>query len=226
LLSHSAHSRNPRGRGSKTEDRLRTHRSFDLADRVHALRAKAGLTLKELGLRSGISISALSKIENNQLSPTYEKVMALALGLGVDIATLFADDGSRAVTGRRSVTRKGQGATYNTKNYSYELLCSDLARKRLVPLLAIVKARDMKAFGALQAHHGEEVFYVLEGRVILHSEFYEPIELSAGDCVYLDSRMGHGCVAQGMEDAKLFWVCSSEEPIHDIVRTPKKIGER
>lgn len=183
---------------------------FDLGARVRSLRATAELTLKDLSVRSGISVSALSKIENGQLSPTYEKIVGLAKGLDVDVATLFADAYSGSVTGRRSITRKGQGIPYDTRNYAYEILCADLTQKRMIPLLARIKAREIKAFGPMLAHDGEEVFYVLEGRVVLHSEFYEPTELKAGDCVYFDSRMGHGCVARGVEDAVIFWVCASD----------------
>lgn len=197
--------------------RAGTLRSFDLARRVRSLRDLAGLTLRELGLRSGVSISALSKIENRQLSPTYEKIVALAHGLGVDVATLFAGEPARNVIGRRSITRKGQGINYNTSNYGYQLLCADLAHKRMIPLVTRVNAREIKDFGPLLSHAGEELIMVLTGRIVLHTEFYEPTELAAGDCVYFDSCMGHGCVAQGLEEATVFWVCSSED-VQDFVQ--------
>jgi transcriptional regulator with XRE-family HTH domain len=191
-------------------DRPQPPRTLDLGRRVLMLRTAAALTLRELSLRSGISISALSKIENGQLSPTYEKIVALARGLGVDTGALFTDDASHAVTGRRSITRKGQGIPYDTANYAYEVLCADLAKKRMIPLLARIKTAEVKDFGPLLSHEGEEVIFVLLGRIVLHTEFYEPTELAAGDCVYFDSRMAHGCVAHGVEDATIFWVCSSE----------------
>jgi transcriptional regulator with XRE-family HTH domain len=184
-------------------------RSLDLARRVRALRSKSGMTLKELSARSGISISALSKLENGQLSPTYENIVRLARGLAVDITALFADDVPTAVTGRRSITRKGAGVRCETANYDYEMLCTDLARKQMIPLLARVKAKEVKAFGPLIAHEGEEVIYVLSGKIVLHTEYYEPRLLETGDCAYFDSTMQHGCVTQGVEDAVVFWVCSS-----------------
>jgi transcriptional regulator with XRE-family HTH domain len=45
---------------------------FDLARRVRLLRRDAWLYLRELSLRSEISISTLSMIENGKLSPSYE----------------------------------------------------------------------------------------------------------------------------------------------------------
>jgi transcriptional regulator with XRE-family HTH domain len=201
---------------SKTSD-------FDLGGRVHTLRTSAKLTLKDLSVRSRISVSALSKIENGQLSPTYEKIVGLAQGLDVDVATLFAAPYSGSVTGRRSITRKGRGISYDTRNYAYEILCADLTQKRMIPLLARIKEREVRSFGPLLSHDGEEVFYVLEGRVILHSEFYEPTELKAGDCVYFDSRMRHGCVARGVEDALIFWVCTSDA-VSEFSRRASRAG--
>lgn len=42
-------------------------------------RTSKGFSLKELGQRSGISASALSKVENAKMSLTYDKLMLLVL---------------------------------------------------------------------------------------------------------------------------------------------------
>jgi transcriptional regulator with XRE-family HTH domain len=199
-----------------SEDAGQRPRAPALAKRVKDLRTRAGLTLKELSARSAISISALSKLENAQLSPTYENIVRLARGLDVDITVLFSDDVPTAVTGRRTITRKGDGVRCDTANYDYEMLCTDLAQKRMVPLLATVKAKDAKSFGSFIAHEGEEVIYVLSGKIVLHTEYYAPTLLKAGDCAYFDSRMKHGCIAQGIEDAVVFWVCSSSS-VNELV---------
>jgi hypothetical protein len=44
----------------------------------------------------------------------------------------------------------------------------------------------------------------------VHSEFYDPITLHAGEYIYLDSEMGHGyLVAGGFEEATVLAVCAS-----------------
>jgi transcriptional regulator with XRE-family HTH domain len=65
--------------------------SVDLGQRVKSLRQERELTLKQLAARSGTSSSALSKIENNLISPTFDTVQKIASGLGVGIASLFAE---------------------------------------------------------------------------------------------------------------------------------------
>jgi transcriptional regulator with XRE-family HTH domain len=189
--------------------------TVDLGQRVRTLRAARRLTLKNVAERSGLSVSSLSKIENNQLSPTYVSIVRLAQGLGADIAELFSDKaGQRSVpSGRRSITRAGKGQTFRTSGYDYEMLCSDVVGKHIIPVKVRVKAREVRDVGPLVAHEGEEVIYVLSGRIELVTELYESIQLGPGDCVFFDSTMGHLCLACGDEDAEVFWMCSSQHAL-------------
>lgn len=175
---------------------------------LRRLRSRAGLTLQQLSERVGISPSTLSKIENGQLSPTYEKIAALALGLEVDVGELFTQVPRPIPLGRRSITRSGEGVKHETPQYTYEVLNADLSDKRFVPLVTTVKAHSIGEFRGLLRHDGEEFIYVLEGTVVLNTEFYAPTVLKKGDSVYFDSTMGHACVSGGGEDALLLWVCS------------------
>lgn len=182
------------------------------------------MTLKDVADRSGLSVSALSKVENNRLSPTYENIIRLARGLDVDIAALFSDQPMMAPRGRRSITRLGEGKVFKTETYDYEMLCTDVVGKRMIPLKARIKRREWKDFSSLITHEGEEVIYVLAGRIKLVTEFYEAVVLQPGDCVYFDSTMGHVCLAHGMEDAEVFWVCSSSDAIN-VVEHNSESGE-
>jgi transcriptional regulator with XRE-family HTH domain len=193
-------------------------RAIDLGKRIGALRRSRRLTLQMVGHRCGLSVSTISKIERNQLSPTYENIIKLSHGLGVDIATLFSDQPEESPKGRRSITRCGQGKTIVTSTYDYEMLCTDLVGKKIIPLRTRIKAHQRSDFSQLIAHEGEEVIYVLSGRVELITEYYEPTVLEPGDCVYFDSTMGHVCIAQGLEDAEVFWVCSAEGVVDELNR--------
>lgn len=179
-----------------------------LAAKTKSLRLAAKMTLQELSSASGVSQSALSKIENGQLSPTYEKILALAKGLGVDVAELFSDSSAGAPMGRRAITLKGQGVLHSSPQYEYQILCSELSGKQFLPLLATIKAHSVQDFTTLPRHDGEEFVYVVRGEITLHTEFYEPIVLSEGDCCYFDSSMRHGLVSAGKQDAVVVWVCS------------------
>lgn len=179
-----------------------------LARKVRRLRHEANLTLQQLSRQCGISVPTLSKIEKGQLSPTYEKIAALARGLNIQVGELFNENVQAAPTGRLTVTRQGAGVHHETSQYGYEVLCTELAHKQFVPLLTTIKARSIKQFPALLHHDGEEFVFVLEGQITVHTQFYQPVVLQAGDSCYFDSSMGHACVADEA-DAKILWVCSN-----------------
>lgn len=185
----------PRGAGS-------------IASILRRLRREAGYTLQELGDRCGLASSTLSKIENGQMSPTYDTILRVAGGLGLDMAELFTGDSPNDVGGRRTVTRRGQGVIRSTAQYSYEMLAAELSGKQFIPLLTTIAARSIADFPSLVRHSGEEFFYVLSGQVTLHTEHYAATVLEAGDSCYFDSTMGHACVSSGAEPAQILWICS------------------
>lgn len=187
--------------------------------KLRALRAKQGWTLAEVSTRTGLTISTLSKLENDKMSLSYDKMMQIATGLGVDIGTLFArpEDDAEASSaesmippaGRRSITRKGEGRVIEHKNFTQRYPAGDLLRKQLVPIISEVKARSREAYGQLLRHPGEEYLLVLEGAIELHTEFYAPMRLEAGDSIYFDSSMAHGYVAAASGTCRMLSVCST-----------------
>ena len=191
---------------------------------MRSLRAGNGWTLKEMSLRTGIPFSTLSKVEHDRLTLTYDKLQQLGERLGLRMSELFADPGAdqqgRSVTARRSIGTLENAVRVNTKNYDYFYLCTELRRKRVVPILTRIRARSVGEFGQLIRHSGEEWIYVLEGRVEVHTEYYDTVVLEPGQSVYIDSDMGHAFVAaDGCVEAVVIGVCSSahEDHMHEII---------
>src|ERR1700753_1057782 len=76
---------------------------------LRALRVQRGWTLAEVSKPTDLPISTLSKIENDRVSLTYDKLARISTGLGVDISQLFTPQAvPGAVNGRRSITLAGQ----------------------------------------------------------------------------------------------------------------------
>ena len=74
---------------------------LQLGQRVRAIRLSQNLTLEEASKRTGLARSTLSKIENEQISPTFSAVNKLVHGLGIDIPQLFAQPRTGASAGGR-----------------------------------------------------------------------------------------------------------------------------
>ena len=198
--------------GAPASNPTRTH----LSEQLRAIRQQRGWTLRDVSERTGLAISTLSKVEHDQMSLTYDKLVQLAHGLGIGFAELFAPpEHPTMVTARRSVTKNGDGVMQRTANYEYRYLCTELADKRMVPIVTRIRSHTIAEFGPLVSHAGEEFIYVLEGAIYVHTIFYEPVLLQAGDSIYLDSTMGHAYLASGDREAVVLAVCSSDEPNFD-----------
>jgi len=169
-------------------------RAPDLGMRLAALRAKHGHTLKELEQLTDIPASTLSKVQNQQATLSYENLVKLANGLGIEVSELFSEKAIDIKTGRRAITHSGEGLREATDRYSFELLCAELSNKRMNPGIMEISAKTLEEAGGLSRHEGEEFVYVLSGTVEIHSEDYRPIQLEEGDSLYLDSTSGHAYV--------------------------------
>ena len=75
-----------------------------LGERLFEARDRAGLTLRELGQRSGVSWSSISAIEKGRQSATVETIERLALALGVRPSWVaFGEGRGRAARHKRTL---------------------------------------------------------------------------------------------------------------------------
>jgi transcriptional regulator with XRE-family HTH domain len=181
---------------------------LDLGVRVRDLRKSRGWTLEQAARQAGLARSTLSKIENGQMSPTYDALKKLAVGLEITVPQLFTAPRDDRVSGRMTLTRSGEGQAHPTTTYEHELLAGGLTKKAMLPYRARVRARSFDEFDGWVRHDGEEFLYVLTGAIRLITEFYEPIEMRRGDSAYYDASMGHNVISVSAEDATILWVTS------------------
>jgi len=181
---------------------------------LKALRMQRGWTLAEVSKRTELPVSTLSKIENDRMSLSYDKLARISAGLGVDISQLFTPQVAGppgTVSGRRSVTLAGQGQIIETENYGHTYPAADFLSKRFVPVIAELHARTLEEFGEMVRHSGEEYAYILDGTVEFHSELYAPLTLRRGDSIYFDSGMGHAYLAAESGPCRVLSICSGPE---------------
>lgn len=187
--------------------------SHELGTHMKRIRARQGWTLTEMSGNTGIPVSTLSKIERNQLSLSYDKLVALSRRLGIPLSEFFGEAAPvepsvpNRVTARRSVADAGQALHVTTDNHDYYYLCTELRDKRMTPAIVHLRARTLKEFGPLVRHDGEELIYVLEGAAEIHTEFYDPVVLHKGQGMYIDAQMGHATLlAEGSDSTVLLSV--------------------
>nr|WP_321440652.1 XRE family transcriptional regulator [uncultured Hyphomonas sp.] len=174
----------------------------------HHRRARK-MSLQDVSKLTGISISTISKLENNAMELGYTRMMAISEALGVNLTELVSGGDAEIaspITARRSITFKGGGDVTEVDTYIYEYLNTDISKKRMIPTVATVKARSLEEYGELAVHAGEEFVLVLEGEVEFHTEHYEPVRLSVGDSIYIDSTMPHAVITVGEDLARILFV--------------------
>jgi transcriptional regulator with XRE-family HTH domain len=194
---------------------------------LRALRRRHGWTLADVSGRTGFAVTTLSKVENDRISLSYDKLLRLSEGLQIDIEELFVSpaqhSGQAQISGRRSVNRRDEGTLIGTRNYDYRFLNVDIVHKKLIPIVTDIRSRTLEEFGPLVKHPGEEFVYVLEGEVEVHTELYAPFTLTAGESVYLDSTMGHAYLAKGQGLCRTIGICSTAD---QFCETPAKSETR
>ena len=186
---------------------------------VRQLRKNAELTLSELSKKSGLSVSAISKIEREQISPTFFNLMRLAEGLEIHVADLVTVENDRKTpAARMAVTRKAEQVYTETDQYSISPLCGAFDQKRMKPLINRVSPEDPNHPVDNIGHHGEEFVYVLKGSLEIRTDDHKTVFLEEGDSIYFDSSIPHSYVSADAGEAEVcvIWLPASRREGSDL----------
>lgn len=164
----------------------------ELGKRLRRQRLAAGFTLEQLAAQAGFDKGYLSRIENGKKVPPIATLSRLAGALGIEAATLLSAPGIRAPWRGVSVVRHDEkrptvlgGSAFG---YDYFALSDAATSRALQPFLFSFPA-EIDKFVFFQ-HDGEELLYVLTGRVEWQVGMQKYI-LEVGDAIHFDSRMPH-----------------------------------
>jgi transcriptional regulator with XRE-family HTH domain len=171
-------------------------------------RLSRGLTLEASARLVEVTKGYLSKVENNQATPSMGVMVRLADAFGIPLSDLLMPDGQRQPisvvrANERIPTRRG-----NDSGYQFELASTGKLDPRgevFFLTLPVPNGEEPSFF----KHSGEEVFLVLEGRVRFSYAGSEFI-LKKGDCVQFDSNVEHFAISDGDQPAQLFIVTIPE----------------
>lgn len=199
------------------------HDGYNVGKALQRLRKDNDWTLSAVAEKTGVSVSALSKIENNLSSPSFDVMVRLAEGLGMDLLKLLKYDSfATFASGTRVIDRKGGGVQYETLLGKYWAFGAELEKKSMQPgLICLPKGEEKPA--VMSTHGSEEYVYVLRGPVKFYMEPYRATVLEEGDSVYFDSLMPHAFIAVGEQDAFILSINLFDESISKMfkVHIPK-----
>lgn len=163
------------------------------------------MTLQELADRTGLTKGYLSKVERSEKAPPYSTLSKIVGAMGIEITDVLRDDPGPLQDWPIVIGRKEDGRIIRESNhysgYDYEVLAAGKPGKNMEPFIIYAPYE----FSPLFEHEGEELVYVLEGKV----EFKyggETFILSEGDHAYFESRIPHTGRSVGKGRAKLMVV--------------------
>ncbi len=180
----------------------------DLAERIRRWREERGWNQQVLAARAGFARSTLSKIENGQLSPTFEILLKLARGFDCALSDLVRTEGGR-LAGRMVVERGRPAAPIESAGNRLWPLGAELRGRPFQSMLVEFTTTELPPTADWNRHETDDMLHVLSGRLILHTEGYEPVALSQGDTVHFDGTMPHACLSGDADACLCLYVYSA-----------------
>lgn len=191
-----------------------------LGYRIQVRRKQAGLSLRDLAAKTGLTASFLSQVERNQTNPSIDSLRRIAEALQISILYFLAETTQPQLKAR---TSKAKTLTYDpvvransrpqltlpVSGVTYELLTSDLAHK-----IEVVCGRLTPGTGNIARRlrePTEEFIYVLSGALCVGLDSGEHT-LRAGDSIYFSgTALQNLSCASETEDA--VWIFVITPPV-------------
>ncbi len=158
---------------------------------VKQLRNQLGVTARELAALAGLSVSALSKIENGRISPSLSALLALSRALNVPLATLFSQfDKNR----ESSFVPAGEGMHMERRGtregHQYYLLGKSTDGPISFEPYLITIEGNPEPYTSFR-HDGIEFIHMLSGSMV-YQHGSNLFEMKRGDSLTFDSASSHG----------------------------------
>lgn len=169
---------------------------------IRARRESAGLSMRALATRSGVSQPFLSQIENGQASPSMVTLYRLAEALGCQPGELLPQAPSTSVL----VVRAGEGQLLPVGEVVNPAI-GRMISKGDGRMMEVVEYRITPGqyLDEWFQHDGENVVYLVSGRVTVELDGVGRWELAPGDCVYHPGEVRHR------------WLLVGEAPAHVLL---------
>ncbi len=173
--------------------------------RLRHARLVKGLRIKDLAGAVGVSISLISKYENDKLLPPLTVLHALVTALDTNIGALFEPGWTGVGHVARAGTRPriSAGGDGQSAGVTLERLVPSGPGQLLQSNIHIV-APGGGSMGPMR-HDGDELGYVLEGALVLGIDGVEHV-LGPGDSFAFPSTLAHTYRNPGTAVTRVLWV--------------------
>ena len=174
-----------------------------LGQRIRRLRTVRHITLAKLSQSTDLTISFLSQVERDVVSPSVKSIQKIASALGASPGTLFDEP---AAPHALVVRQRARPRVVNAKARAVvEGLASGLLQLSVEPKLLTIQSGGRLGTDAML--RGSEAFgFVVSGRVELIQQQDERVIMHKGDSIYLRHPWPCTMVNTGAQQAEVVWV--------------------
>ena len=182
---------------------LHEHR---FGETVKGFRLRGGLSLRDLAVRTGLSVGMLSQLERNVTSPSLKTLTKLRIGLGVPLSALLEDEGDAPGPDAQHslVRRKLSRPTLDIGDGVLKVLLSPATASNLQVMMLVVTPGGGTG-ATVVGVPGEKAAIVLKGTldVTVADEAYT---LQEGDTIQFDAELPHSFSNPGQAEAQIMWI--------------------
>ncbi|WP_410982077.1 helix-turn-helix domain-containing protein [Bacillus cereus] len=158
--------------------------NIDIGKKIEKQRKVKGLSSKELANMAEITPSMLSQIERGSANPSIQTLKVLAKALDVPTFSFLLEETNTDDL----IVRSNQRKKMIIDNLSYELLSPDFTGSLATTIMTVPP--NTSSSENLLEHKGEELAFVLEGRITVYLDEEEYI-LETGDSVKIPAYLKH-----------------------------------
>ena len=167
-----------------------------VGSRLRAARQAKGLTLEDVAVKAGMSISTLSRLESGKRQASLELLVPITRQLGIRIDDLVREDSIDPRVRRPPIHRHG-------------LVIAPLALEDSPVSTFKITYPPVDELSDLTVHDGFEWLYVLSGRLRLRLGAQDLV-LSRGEAAEFDTRTPHGMSAVGPKPAEVISIFNAD----------------
>ncbi|MDD3118272.1 MAG: XRE family transcriptional regulator [Victivallales bacterium] len=178
---------------------------YRFGDKLRQVRRRAGMTMKEVAARAGVSESLISQIERDRISPAIDTLLTLAEILHVDMDYLFGDL-------RREQTLHVVHRQERRKLIQHGVTLELLSRmpdmedhEHGIEAYYMAVAPGCESGSDVYGHRGRELGTIISGCGELHIG-RQVLKLKAGDTISFASDTPHKFRNCGDKALEAFWV--------------------
>jgi len=173
---------------------------MDIGKRIQQLRLRNDLTLEELASRTELTKGFLSQLERNLTSPSIQTLEDIVEALGTTMSRFFKEDADEKVV----FTAKDE-FTDEQDDQIIHWIVPNAQKNKMEPIVLELKAGASSQI--VDPHEGEEMGYVLSGRLVLvRDSDRKGTLLRKGETFYLREDESHHLENRSDKTVIVLWI--------------------